>query len=212
MKSLKLSTAQLIGIAIIGFIAVVALLFVSVHIAKANPSQFVGTTQTASATSTGAFQTPGTATSTLVYDTFNQATGNNYTANTVELLWQLSASSTNTTSNLNLEYSNGYGSNGAVLDCVASPTSCDWYEDTGTNQSGFATSSTQQRLDTVAQYQWKFASSTIAGLPAGVTNARATRALHIMAPTRYVRAVFTCALGGTNCTQWAQFTPSKEVR
>lgn len=182
--------------------------FFFIATANANPLQYTNTTQTSAATSTGAFQTPGTATSTVVADTYQVSTGNNYANNTTELLWQLSASSTASQGNLNLEYSNGYPG----VDCVTTQSACDWYQDTITNQPSVSTTSPTISLNTVVQYNWKFASSTVGQGAVSATNNRDTRALRITVPTRYVRAIVACAPGGANCTQWLQFVPAKEVK
>lgn len=85
--------------------AVVAALGIALSFAAfahANPSYFVPTVQTAAATSTASYMTPGTATTTLTYDTFNA--GNNYKTNSATLLSQFAASTT-PTFNINLQYS-----------------------------------------------------------------------------------------------------------
>lgn len=68
----------------------------------ANPGYFVPTVQTATATTSISYMTPGTATTTLQYDTYN--TGNNYATNYATLLARFAASSTPTFA-INLEYS-----------------------------------------------------------------------------------------------------------
>lgn len=184
---------------------------IAINTAHANPSQFVGTTQTATASTSPAFMTPGTGTTTLVYDTFNTSTGNFYVNNLTELLLQFIASSTASQLNVNLEYANGY-QNGIAIDCVANPNGCDWYEDNTTNLNGFATTTPNNIMAIIPQYQWKFASSTVGQLATPAGNNRATRALSINVPTRYVRAVFTCAAGGAGCAVWGQFVPVKETK
>lgn len=176
---------------------------------NANPSQYTETVQTATATSSVVYMTPGTATSTLVYDTYRGATtGNNYVNNQMELLEQLTASSTGTQLNTNLEYSNGYPG----VDCVATPNACDWYQDTGTNVNGFGTTTLPYNVAQVASYQWKYASTTPGlGVVPGNAN-RDGRALSVNVPTRYVRAIFSLAIGGTNGAVWAQFVPAKETK
>lgn len=210
MKSLSLNKMILATMALF---ATVAVFIFSVGFVYANPSQFVTTTQTTTATTSVIYMTAGTGTTTLVADTYQASTGNNYVNNTTELLLQFTASSTLSQLNVNLEYSNGYGLNGAGADCVASPSSCDWYQDTFTNVQNFATTTlplfgTQQ----IPQYNLAFASSTVGQQTPTSTNNRTTRALSINAPVRYVRAVFTCNVGGAACGVWAQFAPSKETK
>lgn len=196
---------------ILAIVAIVGVLAYGIT-AYANPSQFTTTTQTASATTSPVYMTPGAATTTLVHDTQTSSTANSFVNNMTELLVQFTASSTASQLNINFEYSNGYGANGAVLDCVSTPTACDWYEDNTTNLKGFATTTQNNIMAIIPQFQWKFASSTAGQIFSGSTNNRATRALSINVPTRYVRAVFVCATGGAGCGVWAQFVPAKEVR
>lgn len=180
-------------------------LFTLVGHAYANPSQFVPTTQTALATTSITYVLPGVATTTLVADTYTTATGNTYINNATELLLQFTASSTLSRLNVNLEYSNGW--NGG--DCVNNQSSCDWYQDSISNVFSFATSSLPLiALSQVPQYQWAFASSTLGQQIPSATNNRDSRAMKILVPTRYVRAVFTCS--GAGCGVWAQFVPIKE--
>lgn len=189
-------------------LAMLGIMFFAVKVADANPSQFTETSQTASATSTLVYMTPGTATSTLPHDSYRTSTGNNYANSLTELFVQFSASSTGSQLNINLEYSNGYPG----VDCITTPGACDWYQDTGTNVKGFSTTTTNVFLTNVPQYQWKFASSTVGQAALQGSNNRDTRALAVNAPARYVRAIFTCAVGGTNCAVWGQFVPIKEIR
>lgn len=195
-----------IGLILAAIFATALLLYATV--AHANPLQYTNTTQTAAATSSPVYMTPGTATTTLVADSFQSTTGNNYANNKIALLLQFIASSTASQLNMNLEYSNGYPG----VDCVATPNACDWYEDNATNEYGFGTTTPNFLLAIIPQYQWKFASSTVGQLAPAANNNRATRLLSINTPARYVRAVFTCAVGGAGCGVWAQFVPSKEVK
>lgn len=178
-------------------------------VANANPSQFVQTTQTATATTSVAYMLPGTATTTLIFDTYNVNTGNNYTANKVNLLTQFTASSTLSQLNTNIEYSNGPV---AGADCVATPTACDWAQDTGTNMKGFATTSLPYNENPVASYKWTFASSSQGQAAVSTSNNRDWRSLQIQVPTRYVRVVYTCAIGGAGCGVWGQIVPIKETK
>lgn len=196
---------------VIATVILIAAATLGVGIVHANPSQFVTTVQTATASSSPVYMTPGTATSTVVYDTYQQSTGNFYTVNAIELLTQLTASSTSSQINIAFEYSNGY-SNGNAIDCTVLPAGCDWYQDTATNVQGYATSTLPFSLNQIPQYQWRFASSTIGQQAPGVLNNRDTRAVALKVPTRYVRVIYTCAIGGANCGVWGQFVPAKEVR
>lgn len=192
---------------------ILAIAFAFVRPVYANPSQFTNTTQTATASSSVVYINPGAATTTLVADTYQVSTGNNYVNNTTELLVAFTASSTASQLNMNLEYATGYA-NGNAADCVNNPNSCDWFQDTGSNiAAGYATTTLPTNLAVVPQYQWKFASSTVGQQTPSASNNRDTRAIAINAPTRYVRAVFTCSpTANVACAVWAQFVPSKEAR
>lgn len=208
---MKSETVNKIFLAVAAIAALIV--FAWVQLAYANPSQFTNTTQTASATTSVTYILPGVATSTLVADTYQSATGNNYVNNTTELLLQFTASSTLSQLNIAFEYSNGYGLNGNGADCVTTPTACDWYQDTFTNVQNFSTTTLPMvSVFNTPVYGFVFASSTIAGQQPAANNNRTTRAISLNVPTRYVRAVFSCNGGGAGCAVWAQFVPAKEVR
>lgn len=176
--------------------------------ARANPSFFGAQAKTSTSTTTPTFQTPGTASSTVVYDSYgingsNQVTTSGgkaqtiSTSDTAELLVQFTASSTSSKLNINVEYSDdGF----------------DWYQNTFTNVPGYATTTTVQFfVNTIPQFTWPFASST-PGLGAlSPSNNLDTRAFQIPVPTRFARAIITCGLGGTNCAAWAQWVPKKQT-
>jgi hypothetical protein len=198
MKSgkLNLSVAIFFLMVVLAFASATAFVY-------ANPMQFTATASTAAATTSPVFMTPGTATSTVRYDTFQSNgttqtnTGNTYLTNQTQLLVQFTASSTSSTLNINLEYSQD---------------GIDWYADAPTNVVGYATSTFSVSLNQIPQYQWKFASSTIGQAGALVSNNLDTRSIAVNVPTRYVRAIFTCGAGGTNCTVWSTFIPVKEIK
>src|SRR3990167_6247184 len=91
-----------------------------VSFVQANTSFFIrqnngtGTTATTSVS----YMTVGTATTTYYLD--SQANGNPFGADSATLLWQFTASSTNSTQDMYLEYAQSG-------DCINAPTSCDWY-------------------------------------------------------------------------------------
>ena len=180
---------------------IIASLFTVGMTVHANPSYFSPTAQTATATTTPTYMTPGTATSTLVFDSFGN--GSTYSVNSTELFVQFSGSSTTSQLNTTLEYANSYSG----TDCSLIPTSCDWYQDTFSNVTAYSTSTTGISLNTIPSYTWTLASSTVNGV---LTSGPTKKAVAVKIPTRYVRAVFTCGIGGTNCAVWAQFNPSKE--
>jgi hypothetical protein len=168
---------------------------------KANPSFFVRTVQTATATSTIAYMTPGNATSTLIYDSYAQGTPR--ASDSALLLTQFTASTTASNLAIALEYSNGDGS----TDCSTSPGLCDWYKD---NLFTITNASTTQatNIAVASSLAWNFASSSQGGAAVLSTNQRALKAILVPMPTRYVRAVFT--ITGANGAVWAQIVPKRE--
>lgn len=188
------------------FIASVIAAIFSLQVIKAhaNPSAFYLSAKTSLSTSTPAIQTPGTGTSTVVYDSYgvngtnqiNNGGSMGYAANAVTVLDQFSASSTLSQQNLNFEFSDD---------------GIDWYQATVSDiYNGYATTSLPLS-PMVPQMQWKFASSTPGQIALGPNNFTDTRAIRINVPTRYVRVIATCALGGANCATWMQILPEKEA-
>lgn len=188
-----------------------ALLPFSVPLALANPVYFVPTVQTSGtsfASSTISYLTPGTGTTTLYYNSYNQ--GINYKTEDASLLVQYAASSSNAVMNINVEYSHG---NYAGADCIAVPSACDWYKD-DINSFNATTSATTNNLLPVNTFTWQFASSTLGG--AAVTNANgatSTKIIRISTPTIYTRVIFTMAnpsASSGNASIWAQIIPSRQ--
>lgn len=191
---------------------VAAVLLLVTSWAHANSSYFSTYAKTAVATSTLVYQTPGTATTTLVYDSYQcQRVGSSYcnttgsnevgtqnfmSADSATLLLQFTASSSISKININFEYSDD---------------GIDWYQASPPSLvPGYATSTTSITLNSIPQYSWTFASSTVGGqgLIAGYNSD--ARAIPVNTPVRYIRAVLTCALGGANCAMWAEFVPKKQ--
>lgn len=176
--------------------------------AHANPirlAQIPATAQTASATSSPVFMTPGTATSTLYLDAFAAAGAQQY--DTVSLLTYFSASSTSSTLNMTVEYSDGV----AGVDCTSTPTLCDWYQDATLVMTNASTSQPYP-IGTVAlnTYAWKYASSTQGGAVGVGTSNTALRAITIPVVTRYVRVFYSLTVGGTNGAVWGKLVPFKQ--
>lgn len=177
--------------------------------ALANPSLNSSGAALATATSSPVFMTPGTATSTVVYDAYevngtNQTNGSNTNlADSATFLLQLTASSTNTIVNVNFEYADS-----SSVDCKAQQNNCDWYQD----GISIGATSTVTNLSLANTFQWKYASTT-PGLGAHVaSNNRGGRVIQVKTPTRYVRAIITLNLAGTNGAVWGKFVPKKEVK
>lgn len=179
---------------LIGMLAFVAAFLVG-HTAYANPLAFSTGVSTATASTTVAYMTAGTATTTLTYDTYNIANaqpGNPTAAQALSLLVQMTASSTLSSLVVNYEYS---------MDGV------DWYQD-GTG--GLASTTIPYIISTPMSARWNFASST-PGLGAVLSNTnRDHRILSVRTPTRYIRAIFTVPVGASNAGVYASFVPAKE--
>lgn len=160
----------------------------------ANPSFFAPQAMTSTATSSPAFMTPGAATTTLVYDSYNlngtnQPIVNDPTsAQSATLAIQFSASSTASVLNIGVE---------------RSQDGIDWYQD---NLNSLATTSGSDSINVPSTFSWTYASSTIGGLPN--TGNRIGKLINIPTPTRYTRIIFS--LTGTNGAVWAEFIPQKE--
>lgn len=193
---------------VVAILALVLVASIGAQRASAQPSQFSsGAVTSVLGTTSPQYMTPGTATTTLVYDSYqscgtNQNNGGNtWATNSATLLLDVNASSTGTRFNVNFEYSQ---------DCV------NWYQDAFTNVNGYATSSTFITA-IVPQYQYLFASSTSGGLGSTTANFgisglynRDTRALTFQTPTRAIRAIITVPIGASNGSVWAQIIPKKE--
>lgn len=164
------------------------------YVAKANPSFFMraqtGTPDLTASAAGGAYQVPGTATTTLVLDTGAGTAGSTDSA---VLLVQYAASSTNGILNIDIQYSQ----DGTT-----------YYADTPN-----ATSSPTQTLANVQVVTFPFASSTInRGNPTNANGATSTRKVIVPTPTRYVRAVFYSSVGtNANGTFWAEFVAKRQA-
>lgn len=170
--------------------AVSIAMLASATVAYANPSFFAPQAMTATATSSPAFLTAGVATSTVVYDSFNlngtnQPVASDPTAaDEATLLLQFTGSSTSAVLNVNIEYSND---------------NVDWYQD-----NLEATTSGPFSITQPDTYTWTYAASQIGG----VTVARVGKAISLVTPTRYTRAVISTT--GANGSVWVQFVPKKQ--
>jgi hypothetical protein len=184
----------LLGLIIIIFVTGIA-------IVKANPSYFSPGAATAAATTTVVYMTPGTATTTLYYDTYNS--GNTQKTNAATVLTQFNGSSTSAILGIAVEYAQGDG----TFDCDATPAACDWYQNATIGQlAGWSTTTATQDIATVKKFSWQYV-ATPAGGAAG-TAATTTRAVVVDTPTRYMRVIYT--MTGANGAIWAQVVPNKE--
>lgn len=176
-------------------------------LAFANPF-YVGTkAKSAIATTTLAYMTPGTATSTTVYDSYeqngtNQPNGGNQTLpDSVSFLLQGAASSTLTVVNVQCEFGDD------EYNAAQTIVSTDWYQNELTGPT--TTAPGVQNVGTPNSYSFTFASSTIggAGMSASANN-RFQKLVTCAMPTRYVRAVVT--ITGGNAGLWVGIIPKKQ--
>lgn len=179
------------GIAAV-MIAAILIVLAFATIAHANPF-YVGTkARTATATSTLAYMAPGAATTTIVYDSYeqfgtNQANSGNQTIpNTVALGIQGIGSSTASVISVTCEFSDD---------------NIDWYQ----NELFPATTSVPQLLTFPNSFTFTNASSTIGGLT--VANGY-KKLLECPVPLRYVRAIISDT--GASAAVWATFIPTKQ--
>jgi hypothetical protein len=181
---------------IVSIALILGVIVVGTYTVKANPSFFPVTVQTATATTSPLFiPSGGTATSTLVLDSYSS--GNPRAASQATLLMQLAASTTPGTATLriNIQYSQD---------------NVDWYDTVLNTVGGYSTTTRTFDIGTINQISYPF-SSTTADLGAGFS-ATSTRAISVQTPTRYVRAVFTSPPGATSLSYWAQWVPLKETQ
>ena len=198
-------SASLIVLGIAVVLAVVTL----AGIAQANPSFFIrqnngtGTTATTSVT----YMSVGTATTTAYFDALSS--GSPYGADSATLLWQMTATSTNSTTDLYIEYADITSG----VNCTTSPTACDWYSNAlaSTSPANINTSN----ISAVPFVRWRYGANTqglVAGVPA---DSRSLRIVDVPVPTRYARAIFvipdlTAQGTASSSAVWAQFVAKKE--
>lgn len=183
-----ISISVFTAVALAGLIAVGFVLSLLSSNAHAGPSYFLYK-QTAAATSTLAFMSAGTATSTL---TFDMGAGVKKGVDSVILLEQFNGSSTAAILNTDIQYSDD---------------GINWFaESQGWNVDFSGTAATTSpALGNLMQYTFTFASSSINRQATDNAFASANRILNLVAPTRYIRAVFTMPSGSTNGAVWAEF-------
>lgn len=161
-------------------------------VVHANPPFFLRTF-TASATSTLAYMTPGTATTTITFDAgVNQANGSDMAT----LLIQYTASTTGPSLRFRQEFSSD---------------NIDWYsENLGTVPTLMSLNSTTTALvSPFHDYTVNFATTTDNG--GSGTNARIMTSLQIPTPTRYTRVRFYVPASGGNGALWAEIAAKKQI-
>lgn len=166
-------------------------------VAYANPRFFGNPVTTGNtASSTPAYLVPGTSTSTTpVYDAYAQTqNGAKFKADKATLALQFTGSSTLSTLNASIEYSND---------------GIDWYRNFVIDPNAMGTTTTPYSLATPESINWKFASSTVGGVALTASNgATSTAYMLIPTPARYTRVVIS--LTGDRGSVWAQIVPIKE--
>lgn len=190
-------------------IAIILALMTLAGVVQANPEFFIrqnngtGTTATTSVT----YMSVGAATTTVYFDALSS--GSPYGASSATLLWQMTATSTNSTADLYIEYADATSG----VNCATSPTACDWYSNALASTS--PANINVSNISTVPFIRWRYGANTqglVGGTPAG---SRSLRIVDIPVPTRYTRAIFVipnlvAAGTASSSAVWAQFLAKKE--
>lgn len=189
-----------LGIALAFAVTLSLVVFFTARKTEANPLGFSCPSYSNTATTSPVYMTPGTATSTVVFDTYcingtNQPnTGNTFASNGATLFLQFNASSTFSTLNTTVEYSQD---------------NIDWYQD---NYLTNATTSMPFEIASSTKYEWVYASSTLNGVTPN--DGRINKMLRLYTPTRYLRVVnslaSTSGAGIKNGAVWTAIVPFKE--
>lgn len=194
-------TNKLTWIVPLSAMAVVLLGFAA--LTYANPFYTGTKAQSAVATTTIVFMTPGAATSTTVYDSYeqygtNQTNAGNLTLpNSVAVILDGRASSTATTVAVACEYSDNYnGSTG----------NGDWYQ----NEIYAPTTTGALPIGTALSFSFTYSSSTsqVGGVGGTASSNRFQKLVECPVPTRFVRAVVS--VSGANVSVWTQIIPKKQ--
>lgn len=168
--------------------------------AQANTSSFGISAQTSSATTSVVSMAPGMATTSLVFDSFNQSFSGGQKQRPDFGLLLVQKTSSTSASILNISFEFAEETSG--FDCDTVPAACDWYRD----YTDFGATTTPSVAPVARSIRLQAASTTIGG--ATSTSARETYAFLLPTVARYVRAVFTTT-GGTS-TVWAKIIPIQQ--
>lgn len=156
--------------------------------AHANPSQFVRA-QTAPATTTLTYLTPGTATTTLAINGVSNTAFDSAVVN-----FCLTASSTSSTINMGTEYSQ----DGQT-----------WYADEITVR---ATTTPATLSATVPNtFSYTYASTTPGGAATSATSNTGCKTVPLLTPEKYARVFFTVPVGATNGAVWAEIVAKQQA-
>lgn len=182
-------------LAVVSILGLVLCFTFRTQILHAAAPYFQRITATATATSTPAFMTPGTATSTLIADVY-QVPGYQDTGGAMDLFVasQYTGSSTATTFGRRIEYSNG-------SNCVNNPNNCDWYSETSDiTFTGIAT--TTYSVSPTYNHLTVFASSTPGGRAA--PSDREGLVFRVPVLMQYVRIINYLPIGSANGAVWQE--------
>lgn len=182
-------------IKITGFLAVV--LFVSTPFAHAERLQFTPTVQTAVATTSPAYQTAGTATTTITFDSYSVAGGAQIAGiDQGVLLAQFTASSTATTWRIGEE---------------VSQDGIDWYADDTLIPGNASTTPGVMSVNSPWIYSYTYSSTTPDAGPVLPGTNTSKIALHLNFPTRFVRLFTYLTTGSTPGGFWGQIVPERQM-
>lgn len=186
-KITKKSSAIVLGVSAFVLFAIA----ISAH---ANPLQFLPTVQTDIATTTISYITPGTGTTTLVFDSF--AGSQIKATDAATLLLQYTASSTAPVLDTRFEFSQD---------------GIDWYPDNNPNYTAAVPGSTASTSIATTPYKvTSFTLSTTTDNGGSGTSGRVQASLNVPTPVRYTRAIFYAPVGGGNGALWAQIVPKRQ--
>lgn len=187
---------------LLAIVAIAAALLLPGTQAHANPFYAGTRAVSAAATTTVSYLTPGLATSTVVYDSYeangtNQANGGNQTLpDSLAVLVQGNASSTLTTLTLACEFGLDNPASGLI----------DWYQNEVLGAT--TTNAGVQNISVPNSMSFTYASSTVGGTAGTGSTSRFAKAFVCPVPTRYVRAVISDT--GAGASVWTALVPKKQ--
>lgn len=184
------------------FLLVAVILTGYSQVVLANPASWMRS-QSASATTSPAYMTPGTATTSVVLDT---GSGNRFAGDSAALLVQLTASSTDTLLTWIYEYSQD-------PKCSSDETAADWYGGgIGSERNQTGTTTPFGLASSAQEYRLQFASSSPAAGATAADNNRSLKLVEVPLPARCVRVSFYLPTGSTNGAVWAEWVGKKETQ
>lgn len=173
-------------IGITGALSVMGMFLFGIQATKANPSFFIAPTKTATATTTRAYITNGTATTTLSIDAY--ANGNGFKTDEARVDFQITATGTAPVLLARVEHSDD---------------NVDWYSETIETTANTAVTTYAPK-----SYSYTFASSSAFTITTGTTT-RMNMSFYVDTPQRYTRVIFY-STSANPFDLWAQIQPMKE--